>query len=476
MESLKENNLGKFLIIIAITSITLLIITLPHPFVGPNAWRDAQTFCVARNFVEENFHILQPRYDLRGTTDGRFPGEFPLQTSLTALVMFIFGTSTFVARTTNLILFVLTMMMIFFILKKFTKSSLAGFIGLSLYATNTVLSTQSISIMPETMCNFLAVTSIFAYLVISDKYMNFLTTLIFVMLAALVKPSGYMVVAFFWFVDFNLKDRIGIFKKVILTIIPLGMVFVWIKYTLQFEHYFYGVNFSHTHNYLRTIQDAINELSPPVVYFAFRKMMVQGFNIAGVLTLGAYFIKTLRERINPINIRGDNLFTLGLIGWVGLNFIFLLYAGKIQEYQVYYAAPVAIPAVLLIATLLSRLPKKLIVFFVLLQLTGQIYYISRYYYATIPQWEDARLERITDKFSTRDDLFLVYPVSSMDFKTMGRLGRRGLHVSSVKGIQDNMNDYMFFYTRKDNLNKEIQKLLPTSPIYVHKDHYFYKLE
>ncbi len=221
MEYTKKNKLVVILIIIAITSIILLAITLPHPFVGPNSWRDAQTFCVARNFIEEGFNILQPRYDIRGTTDGRFPGEFPLYTSLSALNMYLFGISTFVARATNLILFVSTMMMVFSILKKYTKSSLAGFIGLVLYATNTVLSTQAVSIMPETMCNFLAVASIFSYMVIRDKYMNFFITLIFITLASLVKPSGYMVVAFFWLIDFDLNNRIEIIKKVILTIIPL---------------------------------------------------------------------------------------------------------------------------------------------------------------------------------------------------------------------------------------------------------------
>ncbi len=117
MAYLKKNNLVKTLTVITIISIILLIITLYHPFVGPNSWRDAQTFCVARNFIEEGFNLLQPRYDIRGTTDGRFPGEFPLYTSFSAFAMYLFGTSTLVARATNLILFVSTMMMVFSILQ-----------------------------------------------------------------------------------------------------------------------------------------------------------------------------------------------------------------------------------------------------------------------------------------------------------------------------------------------------------------------
>jgi hypothetical protein len=57
------------------------VLLLRMPIIGGDAWRNAQTYSVARNFVEEDFDILKPRYDMRmKLEEGYYPGEFPLQT------------------------------------------------------------------------------------------------------------------------------------------------------------------------------------------------------------------------------------------------------------------------------------------------------------------------------------------------------------------------------------------------------------
>jgi hypothetical protein len=398
------------------------------PFTGPNAWRDAQTFGVARNLIEEEFNPLRPRYDLRGTGPGTLPGEFPLYNALTALCFWATGPSPLAARAVNLALGGLSSLLIFRILARLSGDRWAGLLGAALFWSNSVLATQAISIMPETCSNLLALASVYILSFPEPLSLSRGTlSLVALSLAVLVKPSAYPALGMI--LPMMLRSRPGrsrILWTGLLAGVPLLLLWIWAGHTLRVEYPVYPDAAHLTHHYDRTWQDIRRELSPDTFFYAAKKTWMHGFNIAGVLALLLASVRPASPTPLP--------FPKGIVLWILGCFGFLLLAGNIQHHQNYYASPIAIPCLLLTAWLLCASPRRLALAIIALQTLGGLYYCSRHFLIDRSEWADLRLERLADRISNRSDLFITQGGDVGDPTGLGRIGRRGISYPSLDRI------------------------------------------
>lgn len=440
---------GWILVIVCILNLAQSASVLDHPFIGQNAWRDAQTFGVARNFIEEKSPFLQPSYDIRTSDDGRLPGEFPLQSYYCSLFLKLTNATLFYARLSNFMLGLATAVLLFFIGRKIGNTIL-GLITVACFVSNPLVGSQMVSVMPETMVNLLCTLSIFCYLYVKETNLKWMLVSFLISLCTLVKPSGFVVITFiilYYYLKngFQLKS---IVFYLLLIIIPVFCLKLWIAYTLQFENHVF--TYPITHHYVRTINDAIKDFGKEVFLSALEKTVRHSFNVTGILgiILVAFlsFKKSLSAEIKP--------WMIACAIWILGGIAFLIYAGSVQTVQLYYATPLIIPAIFISCQVFNFnvLFRFLFLLILLLQSNIKLNTFNENYLENKSEWESSRLEKITNTFSTRKDPFIVYPFATPDFAILGRLGRRGFNSESTE-IFTNKNRYFRYVCLTDASKK-----------------------
>ncbi len=473
---LSESFFRWFLIIVCLFNVVHTSSLLDHPFTGQNAWRDAQTYGVARNFIEEPGSFLQPKYDVRNSDDGRLPGEFPLQTLYTASFMKIFVVNLFNARLANLLLGLFSAWLLFFILKK-KWGVLVGWLGVAVYTSNPLAMSQMISVMPETMVSFLFCLSLYWYFYINRPYLKWSLVIATVTLCTIVKPSGFVIIVFFIAHHFFL-NRMKITLKSfliygLLVIIPVVFLFAWMKYAMQFEHPEFG--YPITHHYVRTFKDFVHDLDLTVVSSALEKTFRHAFNAAGILGLILLCYNILKKTVSE---RVDTFWAVSIGLWILSSIAFLFYAGIVQNVQMYYATPIIVPAILICAKELSvkGYIRLLVIAVLLLQTNIKANTFNENYFNDKANWDKYRLEKTTNKWSERNDLFIVYPYPFPEFTMLGRLGRRGYNLNTPEVLVKEISRFKFICLVDTSRRQEILKYVEATPIGVTGNLEFYKIK
>lgn len=421
------------IIAVLIGNLAHTYLLLPHPFIGQNGWRDAQTFGVARNYLEEDRPFLQPSYDIRSSSDGRLPGEFPLQSYYASCFMKVFGRTLCMARMSNFVLGLCSVILLFLVLcHVFGKD--AAWLGTALFSSNALAASQMVSVMPETMVNFLSILAVFSYLKIRHLWVKWTAVIALVSLCTLVKPSGFVIVVFLITYDFFTNGLVGKQRLayLFLVLVPVLGLKWWIGYTLQFE----STTFTPiTHHYNHSIKDALHDFNLEVIVTAFEKTFRHAFNVLGVLGL-VFVCISLAKKSTQMG-SNDKGWLYGLTFWLAGGIAFLFYAGQIQVEQLYYASPLIIPCVLIVSDSLVRFEmlKWLVLLVLFLQTNIKINTFNENYFGSRSTWETMEMEKITDQFSSREDLFIIYPYHFPNFLMLGRLGRRGYNLQSESELQ-----------------------------------------
>ncbi|MBC7390676.1 MAG: glycosyltransferase family 39 protein [Opitutaceae bacterium] len=465
-----------FLAIVCVFNIGHNCMLLEHPFTGQNAWRDAQTYGVARNFLEEPGSFLEPKYDIRNSDDGRLPGEFPLQTLYTASFMKLFGITLFNARLANYILGLFSALLLFYVLQR-TKGILTALVGIAIYSSNPLAMSQMVAVMPETMVSFLFCLSLFWYYFIKNSYLKWGLVIITITLCTLVKPSGFVIILFFishhfFYHQFKVnKSSFLLYSG--LVIIPVVFLVLWMKYTMQFENPQFG--YPITHHYVRTFKDFLHDFDGVVVITALEKTFRHAFNVSGILgliLLGFFAFK------KPQILKQESYWNTSIGLWILGSIAFLFYAGIVQNVQLYYATPLIVPAVLLVGKSLSvkGYLRILVMLIILLQTNIKVNTFNENFFNEKKNWDKYRLESTTDKWSTRKDLFIVYPYPFPEFTMLGRLGRRGYNLNTPEAMEREISKFKFICVVDTNRRHEILKYVNGSPIEVIRELEFYKVK
>jgi 4-amino-4-deoxy-L-arabinose transferase-like glycosyltransferase len=428
-----------FLMVISLANLVHIALVLDHPLTGQNSWRDAQTFGVARNFLEESGSWLEPKYDIRNEEDGRLPGEFPLQTQFCALFMKFTSVSVLNARISNFVLGLLSVAVLFLIVKK-TQNQLAALMAVTLFLANPLAAAQMVSIMPETMVNLLALLTAFCYFYLRPVWLKWCMVTFFLSLCVLVKPSGFVLVVFLLVYDFlenKPKSSSWLWYVVVLTT-PLFCLKLWMGYTLEFENPLYP--YPITHHYVRGFSHFVADFGWEVVSSSLEKTFLHGFNVVSIFGLILFLVK-------PKALFGENqrAWYVGLILWLSGCVAFLWYAGDVQTVQLYYATPIIVPAILLLANTLSSATvwRVVVMLLLLLQCNIKVNTFNSNYMDSKEHWGDLRLEPVVDRFSSRKDLFIVYPFHFSDFTVLGQLGRRGFNLQTTEQLQSQKEHFEY---------------------------------
>ena len=454
-------------IIIILVNIAFNSSYISAPFIGQNSWRDSQTFGVCRNFIEEDNNILEPAYDIRKyNNEGELPGEFPLFSYYTSVLMRVFGIDISVARFGNYLLFLASSVLLFLLCNKKFDSYTALFV-VAAFVSNPLVSSQSISTMPETMVNFFVILTLFFFFNIENRALKWTFIIIAVCLATLIKPSGFVILSFILTYDlisseFSLKNWL---YYVFLSTIPVVLLVLWIHHTLTFEQLFFGNTISHEYNH--TVAKAWRELTFETTFSAFEKTFRHGLNVVGVTCFLIVILKLFKIQ-NLFNSK--NAWPLGAILYLGGGIFFLLYASGIQHTQLYYAASIIVPGILFCAYSFQnggRIVCFTLSLLLLLQTNIKVNTFLSNFEVEREKWNNFRLEKSTEKFSNRNDLFIVYPFPYSDFTQMGRLGRRGLNLQNITQL-DSMK-YGFSYLCLLDTNKRHEIMPYVSPMAVFVD-------
>jgi 4-amino-4-deoxy-L-arabinose transferase-like glycosyltransferase len=97
--------------------------------VGRHVWRQTQTQTVVVNFYEEDFNILNPRLNSRGSGDGIRRLEFPAMQWMFACFYKIFGNHLIITRILSFAVGIFSVWGMYFFLNTLFKNRLTALVG-----------------------------------------------------------------------------------------------------------------------------------------------------------------------------------------------------------------------------------------------------------------------------------------------------------------------------------------------------------
>lgn len=234
-----ENYLTKTRVQIII-GLFFLITTLLHfpvfqlELISTHAWRQTETETVIRNFVHEDFNILNPRINNRGAGDGIMRKEFPIMQWLFAGVYKTLDVEDIaVSRILSFCLSLITILGIFCLVKLLTQSKVAALVSAWCLLFSPSLFYFSICPMPDNFalgCCIWGMYWWFMYEKTAQFYQGLFSLFLF-SLSALSKLPFILIFSlpFFHFITALLKSEYSR-KQVVMTITFVGAlipVFAW---------------------------------------------------------------------------------------------------------------------------------------------------------------------------------------------------------------------------------------------------------
>lgn len=176
------------MLIFLIIFLTKIPFITNSPYETGESWRQSDTESMARNFVEEHFHILYPQLNYDGAPPNYAQLEFQITTFLIALLYKLFGFHYVLARLVPILFFLGSAYFLYLIAKKFYSTEMA-WLTIIVYAAFPLNLYFSRAIMPESAVLFFTLGGLYFFLRWIDTEKNnalFLATFMTAM-AILVK-------------------------------------------------------------------------------------------------------------------------------------------------------------------------------------------------------------------------------------------------------------------------------------------------
>lgn len=186
---MKANRAPFILAAILLLGAGLRLIGIGNPLIGHHSWRQADTAAVARNFVEEQFSLLNPRIDWRGTTSGEVECEFPVYQFAVASLYRVFGVNEMAGRLLSIALSLSAVLGMYFLAKRIAGVAVGLWSALFL-ATLPMPTFFGRAMMPESLLLAACVFSVLLFLkwTESDSRGTLLLSALCLAVACLLKP------------------------------------------------------------------------------------------------------------------------------------------------------------------------------------------------------------------------------------------------------------------------------------------------
>lgn len=162
--------------------------------IGWHSWRQADTASIAKNFYLNDFKILYPQIEWRGDTHGYVESEFHVYPFIVALLYSVSGVNDAWGRVVSVIFTVLTIYGLYLLVRKIISENTALWAAF-IYSILPLNIYFSRAFMPESLMLMCSVYGIYFFneWTEKDKWKDYVLSLLFITIAALVKlPSLYL--------------------------------------------------------------------------------------------------------------------------------------------------------------------------------------------------------------------------------------------------------------------------------------------
>lgn len=164
------------------------------PIIGMHSWRQADTAAISRNYYENGYRFLYPQIDWGGDSQGYVETEFPIYSFIVALLYGVFGVHEFLGRLLSVIFAMISLYYLYFLLLKMSDRKTALW-SCFFFAILPPLIFYSRTFQPESTLVMSLILGVyfFSQWMDTEKIIYFITSLIFIALACLIKiPSLYI--------------------------------------------------------------------------------------------------------------------------------------------------------------------------------------------------------------------------------------------------------------------------------------------
>jgi 4-amino-4-deoxy-L-arabinose transferase-like glycosyltransferase len=233
---------------LCVLSLGVHLIGLDQPFLDLQAWRQADTAAVARNYYEEGYDLLYPRVDWRGDTPGYVEMEFPLYPYLVAsLYPLVGGTREWIGRGTSALFSAATVPLLYALVRDFHGVNAAR-LACFMFVVAPLNVFYGRAFMPEAAMLFFSVGGVhfFARWTAGGGLWSFVAAAAFAALAFLVKlPTLYLGLPLLFLAwerfGRSLPRQPALWAYAALTLLP-PVLWYWHAHTLfQQTHLTFGI-------------------------------------------------------------------------------------------------------------------------------------------------------------------------------------------------------------------------------------------
>ncbi|MBI4546849.1 MAG: glycosyltransferase family 39 protein [Ignavibacteriae bacterium] len=187
-----NNWLSKYgILLIVFLALIVRLYHIDFPVAGFQAWRQADTAAMARNFYEQGFNFFYPQIDWGGNTDGYVETEFPLYPFVVALLYFLFHPDDLWGRLLSVFCSLWAVYGLYLLVRKILGETTALWAA-SIYAILPLNVFYTRAFMPESamlMCSVWGIY-LFSEWLDKEKMQYWFASLLFISLAALLKISA----------------------------------------------------------------------------------------------------------------------------------------------------------------------------------------------------------------------------------------------------------------------------------------------
>ncbi|MFK8005703.1 MAG: ArnT family glycosyltransferase [Saprospiraceae bacterium] len=224
------------LLAIPIVSVFLHWKVLNLDLVSIHVWRQTQTQNTIQSFYEEDFNLLNPRRNNRGSSDGILRMEFPIMQWIFAGFFKTLGNHLIISRLLSLLIGFLSILGIYFLSKEIFKSEIAGLLSAWFFNFSPSFFYHTVNPMPDNLAMCFAIWGLVFFFLFGKKLSvsNLIWSGIFLSLAALTKLPFILFVSVPFVYHFLFQKKINsknthfaFFSIYILQLLPLAW-YVWV--------------------------------------------------------------------------------------------------------------------------------------------------------------------------------------------------------------------------------------------------------
>ena len=139
------------------------LLGIDQPFIDPWSWRQSDVAAIARNYLENGFHLARPQIDWAGNERGYVGTEFPVLPFLAAVAYKGFGVQEWVGRMEGVLFFIVALPFFFGLVRRIFGETAAIWAAF-FYAFAPLSIVASRAFMPDMPSLSLAIIGIYFFL------------------------------------------------------------------------------------------------------------------------------------------------------------------------------------------------------------------------------------------------------------------------------------------------------------------------